>query len=60
MAKNNELTSSDTDYLIKLCSSQALRLEKMAKKSDEQGDKRIATAARAQKAEVDALIQKLL
>lgn len=60
MAKDTEFTGAEKDLMVKLLGGKAAALAKLAEKSDGSGDKKIAAAARSQKAEVDTLLNKIL
>lgn len=62
MSKNNseDYTGAEKDYLVKLLTAQEKRFEKIAAKASDNGEKHIAVAALKQKAEVTALLNKIL
>lgn len=60
MAKENQLTGPEKDLLIKMLTKLSKRMEKVAIKASDDGEKHIAAAAMKQKEEVDALMNKIL
>lgn len=54
------LTSGEKDLLVKLLGKHAAKMEKLAKKAQDEGQNHVASAAKKQKTEADVLLNKIL
>jgi hypothetical protein len=57
---DQKLTSAEKDLLVKLLGKHAAKMEKLAKKADDEGQTHVLAAAKKQKTEADVLLNKIL